>query len=98
MPNICYTGDSIQIFDVDGHITEPPGLRVDHAPTKFKELIPIPWWDLEAEAEAEIDRVRPQLGLAGATMCEKRQDAQPLAPDGTCRRLSTRSVKGAWAK
>jgi uncharacterized protein len=40
MANSYYTADSIQIVDTDSHITEPPGLWLDHAPTKFKERVP----------------------------------------------------------
>jgi predicted TIM-barrel fold metal-dependent hydrolase len=35
-----YTNEPIRVVDVDSHITEPPGLWVDHAPAKLKERVP----------------------------------------------------------
>jgi predicted TIM-barrel fold metal-dependent hydrolase len=35
-----YTTDPIRVIDSDSHITEPPGLWVDHAPAKFRERVP----------------------------------------------------------
>jgi predicted TIM-barrel fold metal-dependent hydrolase len=34
-----FTPDPIAIVDVDSHLTEPPGLWVDHAPARFKDRV-----------------------------------------------------------
>jgi predicted TIM-barrel fold metal-dependent hydrolase len=35
-----YTTDPIRIIDVDSHLTEPPGLWLDHAPASLKDRVP----------------------------------------------------------
>src|SRR5262249_53553384 len=50
-----YTTDPIRVIDADSHLTEPPGLWVDHAPAKFKERVPRVIEDEQGRAHWVVD-------------------------------------------
>jgi uncharacterized protein len=67
-----YTTDAIQVVDVDSHLTEPAGMWVDHAPSKFKDRVPRIVEDEHARPRWVVDGV--DIGPIGNAL---------VGPDGS---------------
>jgi predicted TIM-barrel fold metal-dependent hydrolase len=66
-----YTTEPIRVVDADSHLTEPPGLWVDHAPARLKDRLPRVVADNEGRPQWIVDG--HSLGPIGFTA---------IAPDG----------------